>query len=119
MIKQKKRKIGNEKEKHAGAYLQSCGYEILEYNFYTRTGEIDIVAKDGEYFVFVEVKYRSTDVYGLPEEAVNYRKQSNMIRAAQYYFLKRQLAEDTPCRFDVVVFLGEKCKLIQDAFDVD
>ena len=55
-----KRKTGAEYEQKAGAYLEGQGYEILEYNYRCRTGEIDIVARDGEYLVFCEVKYRAS-----------------------------------------------------------
>ena len=70
-----KRQIGTEKEKLAGAYLEQNGYEIIEYNFRCKQGEIDIVAKDGEYLVFCEVKYRSNIKKGTPFEAVDYKKQ--------------------------------------------
>ena len=53
-------KTGAEYEQKAGAYLEEQGYEILEYNFRCRAGEIDIVARDGEYLVFCEVKYRAS-----------------------------------------------------------
>ncbi|CDE45723.1 uPF0102 protein RUMLAC_01999 [Clostridium sp. CAG:411] len=119
MIRQKKRKLGNEKEKIAGVVLQSCGYKILQYNFYTRIGEIDIVAKEGEYYVFVEVKYRSTDAYGMPEEAIDYRKQKRIIAASRYYLMKQGVPENVPCRFDVVCILGKKYKIIKDAFHVE
>ena len=99
--------------------LQSCGYKILQYNFYTRIGEIDIVAKEGEYYVFVEVKYRSTDDYGMPEEAIDYRKQKRIIAASRYYLMKQGVPENVPCRFDVVCILGKKYKIIKDAFHVE
>ena len=112
-----KRKVGNEKEQAAGLFLQMQGYDILEYNFYTKYGEIDIVAKNDEYLVFVEVKYRSNKRNGLPEEAISYKKMQKITKAAQYYMLRHGLAEDTPCRFDVVVILGQEQRLIKDAFE--
>lgn len=113
------RKIGTEKEKKAGRYLETQGYHILEYNFYSRYGEIDLVAKDGEYLVFAEVKYRSSEKNGYPEEAVDTRKRKKIIRTAQFYLLKNGLSVDIACRFDVVVILKDEVRLIKDAFCVD
>ena len=112
-----KKQVGSEKEQAAGSFLRMQGYEILEYNFFTKYGEIDIVAKDGEYLVFVEVKYRSNKRKRLPEEAISYRKMQKITKAAQYYMLRHGLTEDTPCRFDVVVILGQEQRLIKDAFE--
>ena len=112
-----KKQVGSEKEQAAGSFLRMQGYEILEYNFFTKFGEIDIVAKDGEYLVFVEVKYRSNKRNGLPEEAISYKKMQKITKAAQYYMLRHGLTEDTPCRFDAVVVLGQEQRLIKDAFE--
>lgn len=70
-----KRQTGSFYEDKAAEYLESIGYDIICRNFYGKGGEIDIVAKDNEALVFVEVKYRSSVRYGFPEEAVDYRKQ--------------------------------------------
>ena len=82
-----KRAVGTAYEKLAGEYLRQQGYEILEYNFRCRMGEVDIVAKDGEYLVFVEVKYRSSGRSGSPLEAVDRRKQRIISKVASYYCL--------------------------------
>ena len=111
-----KRAIGTEYEKTAGAYLETLGYKILEYNFRDRRGEIDIVARDGRCFVFVEVKYRKDGCSGFPLEAVDLRKQRTICRTARYYLLKHRLNMDTPCRFDVVSIEGEKIEVIKNAF---
>lgn len=111
-----KRSLGKEKEKLAEHYLEAKGYRILERNFYARGGELDLIAKDAEYLVFIEVKYRSADSKGHPLEAVDFRKQNKIRFAAQYYMYKNQLPEDTPCRFDVVSILGEEITLVKDAF---
>ena len=70
-----KRQLGTVYEQKAAAYLQQQGYEILECNFRCRLGEIDIIAREGGYLCFVEVKYRSGDGYGSPLEAVGVYKQ--------------------------------------------
>ena len=112
-----KRAVGTAYEKLAGAYLMQQGYEIVAYNFRCRMGEIDIVAKDGAYLVFVEVKYRSNEKNGSPLEAVDIRKQRIISKVASYYCLTHGYGETTPCRFDVVAINGEEYTLIKNAFD--
>jgi len=112
-----KRAVGTAYEKLAGAYLMQQGYEIVAYNFRCRMGEIDIVAKDGAYLVFVEVKYRSSEKNGSPLEAVDIRKQRIISKVASYYCLTHGYGETTPCRFDVVAINGEEYTLIKNAFD--
>ena len=68
-----KRQTGAKYEQAAGFYLEQQGYEIIEYNYRCRFGEIDIIAKDGSYLVFCEVKYRSCKGKGSPLEAVDAR----------------------------------------------
>ena len=77
--------MGTAYEKLAGAYLEQQGYEILEYNYRCRMGEIDIVARQGGYLVFVEVKYRSGDEKGNAAEAVRTANQRTICRVAVYY----------------------------------
>ena len=111
-----KRQIGTEKEKLAGAYLEQNGYEIIEYNFRCRQGEIDIIAKDGDYLVFCEVKYRSSIKSGTPFEAVDYKKQRIISRCALFYITKRRLG-DIPCRFDVISVTDKEINVLKNAFD--
>ena len=111
-----KRQTGTSYELKAEEYLLGKGYQILERNFRNRNGEIDIIAKDGEYFCFIEVKYRSTTDFGNPLEAVDYRKQNQIRKVAMYYFMKNKLSEWTPCRFDVIGFVGEEMTHIENAF---
>lgn len=111
-----KRQLGGQKEELAAAYLQDRGYEILERNYYCAAGEIDLIAKDGRYLVFIEVKYRKDGRFGLPEEAVTPGKCRTIYRAAQYYMKERHTGGNRPCRFDVVAILGDRIALIPDAF---
>lgn len=113
-----KRKIGQDYENTAAEYLKQQGYEILAHNFYTRIGEIDLIARDGEYLVFIEVKYRRNASAGYPEEAVTRQKQQRIIRAARYYMLMNRIAGDTPCRFDVLAIEGTQIRLIKNAFGI-
>ena len=98
---------GNYGEIAAEGYLAAKGYEILEKNFRSGHTEIDIIAKDGEYLVFVEVKYRRQLNFGRPIEAISRRKQLNLISCA-YGYLAREGLSDVPCRFDVVEVFGRE-----------
>lgn len=111
-----KRKLGSNYEHKAVEYLSKKGYLILECNYRTRSGEIDIVAKDGECICFVEVKFRTTNMYGNPLEAVDNRKQKQIRKIASIYLMKHGLTEWTPCRFDVIAFAGENLTHIENAF---
>ena len=112
-----KRSVGTAYEKLAGAYLEQQGYEILEYNYRCRMGEIDIVARQGGYLVFVEVKYRADNAAGNPLEAVTAAKQRTISKVASYYCLTHGYGTYTPCRFDVAAILDKQIKVIQNAFD--
>ncbi len=113
-----KRAIGSDKETHAINYLTDHKYIILERNYFTRRGEIDIIALDQNYLVFIEVKFRSSTKKGLPEDAISLRKQHSIINAAKYYLYRHGISFDTPCRFDVIVILDETITLYKNAFDI-
>lgn len=111
-----KRAIGTDYEQKAVQYLENMGYRILEQNFRCKMGEIDLVARDGEYLVFVEVKYRADGKMGQPQEAVDFRKQHRICKAASYYCMLHRISGTQPCRFDVAACMGEKWTIIRDAF---
>ena len=113
---QNNRSIGSIYEKMAGTYLEKQGYQILEYNMFCRAGEVDIVAREGDYLVFVEVKYRANTACGDPLEAVSVMKQRTISKCALSY-LKKHRMWDVPVRFDVVGILGEEINLIRNAFE--
>ncbi|MDO8445108.1 MAG: YraN family protein [Deltaproteobacteria bacterium] len=112
---------GKKGEDAAAAFLVKDGYKIVERNFRCPLGEIDIVAVDKGVLVFVEVKTRSSNKFGLPEEAVNRRKQHQMTKSAQFYLSRKKLF-NSPARFDVVAVIlsGEKeeVRVIRNAFEV-
>ncbi len=118
-MKKSKRKIGSDGEEVAVKYLRQNGYEILEQNFYYQHGEIDIVAKEKDILVFVEVKSRRSTKFGEPEESVTPKKQELLRRTAEGYVLEKNL-HNIECRFDVVsVVLKDGkavCKLLRDCF---
>jgi putative endonuclease len=111
--------LGDKGEGFAAGFLRKKGYKILEQNYKTRIGEIDIIAMDGETLVFVEVKTRESLNYGRPFESVTVYKRKKISNVAMLY-LKR-LKSVPPCRFDVVSIYHEQGRsdfeLIQDAFE--
>lgn len=111
-----KRAIGSRYEAEAAAFLKELGYTILEQNYRDRKGEIDLIAREGRYLVFVEVKYRRDDRRGYPEEAVDFGKQQRIRHTAQYYLYCHHYGEDTACRFDVVSIEGTEIRVVKDAF---
>ena len=84
--------------------IKRGGYEIIEKNFYTYFGEIDLIVKDltSRELVFVEVKTRSSDAYGLPEEAVTKIKKARIAKSIDVYLRKNRRYEDSPKRVDVL-----------------
>lgn len=110
------RKIGAEMEEKAAVYLQQMGMEILERNFRDRQGEIDIIGRQDGYLVFVEVKYRSGKGQGSPQEAVDFRKQRQICRVADFYRMKNRVSLQTPVRYDVVAITKEEIDWIKNAF---
>ena len=107
--------LGISGEKLATKYLKKHKYKILERNFRCILGEVDIIAKQGETLVFVEVKTRSSCAFGRPCEAVDEVKQEKLRKLALYYQrIKR--AYNIPLRFDVVEVLDNEINLIVNAF---
>ena len=113
-------KLGQRGEDLAASYLKKKGYKIIHRNFKTMIGEIDIIARDGDDLVFIEVKTRESLEYGHPFESVNKNKRRKIANVAMLY-LKR-LKDIPPCRFDVVSVYYEQGRaefnLIQDAFEM-
>lgn len=115
-----RKKLGNRGERIAANFLRKQGYQIIEKNYHSLLGEIDIVAKEGESIVFVEVKTRRSTDFGLPEEALSYDKRRRLSKLALNYLAHRRI-EGSNCRFDVVSILMDNNKvkhieLIENAF---
>ena len=111
--------IGKKGEEIAIEFLKKDGFEILETNWRHKKLEVDIIAKDGETLVFIEVKTRSTDFFGLPEEYVDYKKEKHLVNAATEYMIS--VNHEWAFRFDVVAILLRnendwKVNHIKDAF---
>jgi len=109
--------VGAQKEEKAVDFLIQNNIVILERNFRTRFGEIDIIGLDNDTYVFFEVKYRTCSSKGFAAEAVNVKKQKTICRVSDYFRLINNLNEFTPCRFDVIAIDNNKTEWIKNAFD--
>jgi putative endonuclease len=110
--------LGQQGEDVACRVLRRAGYEILARRYRTRHGEIDVVAREGDTLVFVEVKTRRGRRYGSGAEAVTGWKQRRITRMTEDYLLRARVG-DCPCRFDVVAVdleAGERVEVIRGAF---
>ncbi len=111
-----KRTEGAKYEALARIYLEEKGYRILACNFRCLRSEVDLIAREGKYLVFVEVKERSSDALGFGAESVDRRKQERIIAAARYYMHLIRMDPETPVRFDVVSIDRGRIRLIRNAF---
>ena len=100
------REIGAHYEAQAAHFLQQSGLEILQKNFTCRAGEIDLICRDLEYLVFVEVRYRQNAEYGGAAASVTYVKRTRIIRSAKRFLQTNTSYRDWPSRFDVVAVSG-------------
>lgn len=114
-MKQLNKVKGANGELLAKKQLKKLGYKILEMNYTNKIGEIDIIAKDGDFLVFVEVKTRSSNAFGRPCEAVTPYKQEKIRKVATLYLLEND-AYNSNIRFDVVEILDNDFNLIRNAF---
>ncbi len=112
--------LGKKGEELAVALCKGKGFTVIEQNFRTSFGEIDIIAKDGNIFVFIEVKARAGDAYGAPFEAVTRRKREKITKVAMSYM--KRFRKEVPARFDVISISMKSgnphLEYIQDAFEV-
>jgi putative endonuclease len=108
-------KRGNAGEDRAAAHLEGIGMHIVERNFKTKLGELDIIARDGKTLVFVEVRMRTTNAYGNAVEAVNHHKQRQVSRIASQYIKVRRPRFET-ARFDVIGITAGDLVHIRDAW---
>lgn len=102
-----KKRLGDFGEEVAALYLRNLGFTLVERQYKTkRWGEIDIVAREGDILVFVEVKTRTTKKYGEPYEAITFYKKRTLKRAAEFYILARGPSEGS-LRMDLITILLE------------
>lgn len=108
------RRLGIEGEKKARAYLKKNKWKILEKNFKTPFGEIDIIARKGGVLAFIEVKTRLTDIFGTPSEAVGKTRKQRYISGANYYLTNKIV--DLTVRFDIIEIFKGQLNHIENAF---
>jgi len=114
--------LGEKGEDMAAAFLKKEGYKIVEQNYRTPFGEIDIIAYDGSELVFVEVKARKNPTFAVPQLAVNRKKQQHIVKSAMSYISSKKI-KDRGLRFDVIaisIFDDTKnIELFKNAFEPD
>ena len=111
------RTTGSGYEARAAEYLRDKGYIILHKNYRTRYSEIDLIAEDGGYLVFIEVKYRKSGNAGAPYEAVDWKKQERIRNAALFYLQENgYVVDNTNIRFDVISICNDSVMHIENAF---
>ena len=109
---------GREAEALAERLLTGAGLAIIARNFRCRHGEIDLIAREGDTFVFCEVRLRTSNAYGGAAESITVRKQARIAAAARYFLTARP---EAPCRFDVLLLQsldGTRIRWIRNAFGV-
>ena len=116
--------IGKMGEEAAVKLLKKQGYKIIERNYRAKMGEIDIIARDGEYTCFIEVRLRKNNDFGTPADTIDERKRRRIINTAKYYALSKKIY-DAPMRFDAVLINASlkggkmeniSAEVIKDAF---
>ena len=100
------REQGEYTENLACQFLETKGFELIEKNFNCRMGEIDIIMKDKDSLVFVEVRYRKNNIFGSGAESITASKQSKLIKTASLYLQQHDKLNKYPARFDVVSITG-------------
>ncbi len=96
------RQKGSRVEQQAEAWLASRGLKLLERNYSSRGGEIDLIMRDKQTLVFIEVRYRRSSCFGSSAESVDWRKQQKLVATAQLYLQANPGMQNLPCRFDVI-----------------
>ena len=113
--------IGHDAEGLAERYLSRRGLTLLARNYRCRRGEIDLVMRDTETLVFVEVRRRASRAFGGGLESVDARKRARLVAAAEHYLMMKRVGDERPCRFDVVAVDGPfphiAIEWVRDAFD--
>jgi len=110
-----KQAAGDAAEERAARHLAAHGLAIVARNYRTRLGEIDLIAREGGTLVFVEVRQRASDRFGGAAASVDHRKRARIEAAAGLYLAR--LANEPPCRFDVITLEGDRAEWIRAAFE--
>jgi putative endonuclease len=113
-----RRATGDRFEGAALSYLQQRGLRLVRANFLCRHGEIDLVMRDGETLVFVEVRYRKSGAFGGAVGSITQAKRRKLISAAHIWLAWHPHDARRPCRFDVLAFEGDGIEWIPNAFEL-
>ncbi|MDX1811633.1 MAG: YraN family protein [Gammaproteobacteria bacterium] len=111
--------IGDDAENKACDYLKKHRLKILERNFRSRNGEIDIIASDKQSIIFIEVKFRQNNSHGEPFESVTALKQQKIIKTALYYLQTHPKYNEMNCRFDVISIYQNNIQWLKNAFEAN
>lgn len=116
-----RRDTGDKYEQQALRTLRKSGLKLVARNFNTRFGELDLIMREGETLVFIEVRYRRGEDFGGALLSVTHAKQQRLIRAARLYLRDNPALAQQPCRFDVLAFAGDespqRCQWVRHAFE--
>lgn len=109
---------GRQAEDRACDYLQQQGLQLLQRNYRSKRGEIDLIMQHEGQLIFVEVRFRRQSQFGNAAESVDWRKQAKLVACAQHYIQTHRQVQQQPCRFDVVALNGNNLALewIPNAF---
>lgn len=116
MVRRDTRALGLGAETLAFNYLKRAGLRPVQRNFHCRLGEIDLIMRDDDQLVFVEVRYRANESFTSAGPTVDIHKQRKLIRTAAFFLAKRSRFSDSVMRFDVVAINGKNVQWIKDAF---
>ncbi|MFK5893694.1 MAG: YraN family protein [Pseudomonadota bacterium] len=115
-----KKQLGKAGEEQACQFLQSQGLKLIDKNFYSRFGEIDLIMLDNNYLVFIEVRSRKNMGFGSSLESITLVKQNKLRKTADFFFLKNVHYNKMPARFDVVLIpptsINDQINWLQNAF---
>ena len=111
-----RRLLGRWGETQTADWLRARGWRVVAAGWRCRFGEIDLIAKQDDTYIFIEVKYRTGRTAGDPTSAVDGKKQKKISKTADYYRMLHQIPMDVPCRFDVVAETPEEIRVYANAF---
>ncbi|HSW69731.1 MAG TPA: YraN family protein [Gammaproteobacteria bacterium] len=114
-----RKKLGYLAEQQACQFLQAKGLKLITQNYRSILGEIDLIMRDGEDIVFVEVRSRAKNYYGSAIETINKNKQKKILETSLFFLQQRNWLNKVNCRFDVIGINHDHLEWIQDAFTAD
>ena len=109
-------KIGHAIENSARLFLEQQGLQFITKNYHCRLGEIDLIMKDGNCWVFVEVRYRRNNHYGSSAETISRHKQAKIRTTAEIFLKNHSVNKEPPMRFDVIAITAKQLEWIKNAF---